>query len=354
MSALAQPQARPKTSAGDVETIQNLKRQLLHLKKTTDHREYFDLNNMTMQQLEFTIKRVQDTNGLTPPINVDRGQRGRGRIEVVADNGSRPGDDWEVVVQTKKGAVRPSDEKKVLTFKSPDRKGMTHNILHGLFMYPDFLSPQEENQLLNFVNDQVAKGARRELAGSTYNKVKHMTAQLHYGVFYNIAENAPGGKQVEQMPEELNRIVMKLINEGILKQNQRPNTAVVSVMEEGDGMLPKIESKEFARPICTVSLLSDADMLFGDKGGQIEAHGIGLFSFPCTFPHTTPFTLFTHTRTHRPYSRISKSITWTDFCRISECSSCSSHFFWLLAISGYGLLVSKGISMRYRSGDSIH
>jgi len=255
--------------------MQNLKRQLLHLKKTTDHREYFDLDNMTLQQLESTIKRVQEANGLSTTTNADRGQRGRGRSGAANDTGSRPGDDWEVVAPTKKGAVRPSDEKKVLMFTSPDRKGMTSNILHGLVMFADFLSAQEENQLLNFVNDQVAKGARRELAGNTYNKVKHMTAQLHYGVFYNMAQNAPGGKQVEPMPEELNRIVMKLINEGILHQNQRPNTAVVSVMEEGDGMLPHVDSKEFARPICTVSLLSDADMLFGDKSGQIEAHGIG-------------------------------------------------------------------------------
>ena len=145
-------------------------------------------------------------------------------------------------------------------------------------MFCDVITAQEETQLVSFVHDQVAKGARRELAGNTYNKAKHMTAQLHYGVFYNIAENSLGGKTVEPIPEELNRFITKLTNQGILKTHQRPNTALVSVMEEGDGMLPHVDSKEFTRPICTLSLLADHEMLFGDKSGQIEAHGIGVYA----------------------------------------------------------------------------
>lgn len=276
----APPQARgsSKGSASDADILQNLKRQLLHLKKETDHREYFDLDNMTIQQLESTIKRVREANGISSVQNNDRAVRGRGRGSASTENGSRPGDEWEVVAPTKKGAMRSNaamDEKKVQTFRARDRNGMTDNILNGLFMFPDFLSAQEENQLLNFVEDQVRKGERRELQGMTFHKAKNMSAQLHYGVFYNMAENAPGSKQVEPMPEELNKFVTKLINEGILTQKQRPNTAVVCVMEEGDGMLPRVDSKEFARPLCTLSLQSDGDMLFGDKSGQIESHGLG-------------------------------------------------------------------------------
>jgi alkylated DNA repair dioxygenase AlkB len=274
----AAPQARAKVSAGDAETMQNLKRQLLHLKKTTEHREYFDLDNMTMLQLESTIKRVQEANGI--PTKKDAGEKARGRANTeVAIPGLRSDDDWEVVAPTKKGStalVRTTD-KKILTPTHADRNGMTKNILHGLFLYTEVLTANEESHLVNFVNEQVAKGVRRELAGNTYYKGKHMTAQLHYGVFYNIAENSLGGKTVEPVPEELNRLINKLTTEGILKQQQRPNTALVSVMEEGDGMLPHVDSKEFARPICTLSLLADNEMLFGDKSGQIEAHGIGVY-----------------------------------------------------------------------------
>ena len=277
--AAPQPQPRAKVSPGEAETLQNLKRQLLHLKKTTDHREYFDLDNMTMQQLESTIKRVQEANGI--PTNSERGQRGRGRSNNEPTNtGVRPGDDWEVVGSTKKSgmAKKPTDDKKIKTFQGKDQHGVMPNICEGLTMFCDFITPQEETQLVSFVNDQVAKGARRELAGNTYNKAKHMTAQLHYGVFYNIAENSLGGKTVEPVPDELNRLITKLTNEGVLYSHQRPNTALVSVMEEGDGMLPHVDSKEFARPICTLSLLADHEMLFGDKSGQIDAHGIGMYA----------------------------------------------------------------------------
>jgi len=277
----AAPQARAKVSAGDAETMQNLKRQLLHLKKTTDHREYFDLDNMTMQQLESTIKRVQEANGI--PTKKDAGEKARGRANnEVAAPGLRSDDGWEVVAPTKKGSTAlVRTDKQILTPTHADRNGMTKNILNGFVLYTEFLTANEESQLVNFVNDQVAKGARRELAGNTYYKAKHMTAQLHYGVFYNIAENSLGGKAVEPIPKELNDLINKLTTEGILKQQQRPNTALVSVMEEGDGMLPHVDSKEFARPICTLSLLADNEMLFGDKSGQIEAHGIGVNACVC-------------------------------------------------------------------------
>lgn len=254
--------------------MNNLRRQLLHLKKTTNFREYFDLDNMTQQQLESTIKRIQEANGLaTAPTNNNAAARGRGRSGAATESVSRPGDEWEVVAPSKKGgkALDAKDEKRVQTFTRADRNGWSNNILNGLFLYPDVLTVNEEKELLNFVNDQVAKGQAGRLAGNTFNKSNQMTAQLHYGVFYNMAENASGGKSVEAMPEELNRFVNRLITEGIMSK-QKPDSAVVSVMEDGDGMLPHVESSLFARPIYCVTLMNDVDMMFGDKSGQIDAN----------------------------------------------------------------------------------
>ena len=265
-------QTKPKV--GEAEAMHQLKRQLLDLKKKTQHHEFFDLDKMTIKQLEDTIKRVQEANGIKIGDSSEKQRRGRSNPTV---SDAKPGEEWEVVPPTKKGAnkVQTNDLKQVLTPSHPDRNRTMGNILHGLYMYTEFLSHSEENQLLKFVDDHVSKGQRKELTGSTFHKAKHMSAQLHYGVFYNMADNAPGkDKTVMDMPEELNKFVTKLITEGILKQNQRPNTAVISVMEDGDGMLPRVDSKEFSRPICTLAIQNDTDMLFGDRSGQIEGNGI--------------------------------------------------------------------------------
>ena len=40
-----------------------------------------------------------------------------------------------------------------------------------------------------------------------------------------------------------------------------PNVVgLLDVMEDGDGMLPRVDSKEFSRPICTLAIQNDTDI----------------------------------------------------------------------------------------------
>jgi len=194
------------------------------------------------------------------------------------------------VQPTKKGQQRGMvDEKRVGTFTLHDKSGiMSGNLLQGLLLYHNVLQASEEQQLLDFVNDQVGRGKRRELAGTTFvpaHRSSKRAAQLQYGLAYNYAEQTVGGTQVEAMPEVLLQLANKLVTEGIIQPSQRPNTAVVSCYEEGECLPPHVDSKDFTRPICTLSLLSSADMCFGDKAGRIDVNPAGgMDGFPVTLP----------------------------------------------------------------------
>jgi len=50
---------------------------------------------------------------------------------------------------------------------------------------------------------------------------------------------------------------------------------VVNVYEDGDALPPHVDSKAFARPIVTVSLGADADMIFGEAAGRVAKSPAG-------------------------------------------------------------------------------
>jgi len=262
--------AMAKAPADSDAMLQQRKRELLSLKKSLGHQEYFDLENMSVAQLENAIKRLQESVG---------NKKGAQRTST-NDNVARPGDDWEVVHTTKKKEA-PSivDEKLVKTFNVSDKLNVINgNLLRGLALYHNVIDQKYESFLVNFINEQLARGKRKELKGATYvpaHKGSKRGAQLHYGIFCNYADNSAGGKDVEPLPEVLLDLSSTLITEGIIPPNLKPNTAVVNVYEEGDQLQPHVDSKDFLRPICTISLLSEADVVFGDNGGRIELHPNG-------------------------------------------------------------------------------
>lgn len=44
-----------------------------------------------------------------------------------------------------------------------------------------------------------------------------------------------------------------------------PDSCIVNVYEEGDCIPPHIDNHDFVRPFCTVSFLSECDILFGSN-----------------------------------------------------------------------------------------
>jgi len=262
------------------EALMARKRELLSMKKNYQHHEFFDLDKMGGAEVEAAIRKMQEAAGV--PLAGAKKPADKSRS-------AAPGDDWDVVASTsKKGHSIPVDEKKVKTFKLWDKaQVLPGNLLKGLTRFDNVITPSEETHLANFVADQLQKGRKSELRGSTLvvppRGSRHPT-QLQYGIAYNYQDHSVGGRhQVEVMPAVLEELVQKLIAEGIVSASQKPNTAVVNVYDEGCSLPPHIDSKSFTRPICTVSLNADADMLFGEKAGRIDKTPTGAWE-GCAVP----------------------------------------------------------------------
>lgn len=61
---------------------------------------------------------------------------------------------------------------------------------------------------------------------------------------------------------------------GILPKHKEPDTAIVNVYDVDDCIPPHIDHHDFDRPFCTISLLSQQNIMFGNR---IVSRGPGDF-----------------------------------------------------------------------------
>ena len=70
---------------------------------------------------------------------------------------------------------------------------------------------------------------------------------------------------------------------GILPKQKEPDTAIVNVYDVDDCIPPHIDHHDFDRPFCTISLLSQQNIMFGSK---IISRGPG--DFVCDYELPLP------------------------------------------------------------------
>jgi|APGre2960657444_1045066.scaffolds.fasta_scaffold06383_4 hypothetical protein len=105
---------------------------------------------------------------------------------------------------------------------------------------------------------------------------------IQYGVCYSYAPT-PGITQdvVEAMPATLEAVVDRMVRWGVLPAAVRPDSCIVNIYEEGDCIPPHIDHHDFTRPFCTLSLLSEAPIVFGTRL-TVVSEGVftGAFALP--------------------------------------------------------------------------
>ena len=68
-----------------------------------------------------------------------------------------------------------------------------------------------------------------------------------------------------------------------MPKNKEPDTAIVNVYDSEDCIPPHIDHHDFDRPFCTISLLSEQSIMFGQR---IISRGPG--DFDCDFSIPLP------------------------------------------------------------------
>nr|GMC96928.1 RNA demethylase ALKBH5-like [Ipomoea batatas] len=72
-------------------------------------------------------------------------------------------------------------------------------------------------------------------------------------------------------------MIKRLVKWHVIPPNCIPDSCIVNIYEEGDCMPPHIENHDFLRPFCTVSFLSECNVLFGSN---LKVVGPGEFDGP--------------------------------------------------------------------------
>ena len=96
--------------------------------------------------------------------------------------------------------------------------------------------------------------------------------------------NPPGillDEPVDPIPPLFKVIIRRLVRWHVLPPTCVPDSCIVNIYEEGDCIPPHIDNHDFMRPFCTVSFLSECDILFGSN---LKIVGAGEFVGPYSIP----------------------------------------------------------------------
>ena len=118
------------------------------------------------------------------------------------------------------------------------------------------------------------QGLKGELEGNTFMQATFIDRVLgtkgkgrlvlQYGSFYDYKDHQiRPNMSVDRMPAILTKLIDLLIQNGHLPKDARPNTAIINLYKTGDNIPPHIDHTDYPRPFSTLSLLSEAPMLFG-------------------------------------------------------------------------------------------
>ncbi|WVZ82690.1 hypothetical protein U9M48_029927 [Paspalum notatum var. saurae] len=171
--------------------------------------------------------------------------------------------------------------------------GRLVNIAAGLELHAGVFSSAEQKRIVECVYHLQEKGKRGELGDRTYSEPqKWMRGKgrvtIQFGCCYNYATdksgNPPGIIRTivsDPMPGLFKTMIKRLVRWQVLPTTCVPDSCIVNIYEPGDCIPPHIDSHDFVRPFCTVSFLSECNILFGSNL-KIAAPGefTGSFAIP--------------------------------------------------------------------------
>ncbi|OAY76360.1 RNA demethylase ALKBH5 [Ananas comosus] len=173
-------------------------------------------------------------------------------------------------------AIMLSLVKRKKDFKHMERVGGRWvNVLEGLELHEGVFSAAEQHRIVDCVLDFQQRGRRGLLRERTYSEPKKWMrgkgrVTIQFGCCYNYAKdnngNLPGimrDEEVDPMPPILKTMIKRMVAWHVLPPTCVPNSCIINIYDEDDCIPPHIDHHDFVRPFCTVSLLSQCNILFG-------------------------------------------------------------------------------------------
>ncbi|XP_050363712.1 RNA demethylase ALKBH9B isoform X2 [Argentina anserina] len=190
--------------------------------------------------------------------------------------------------------IRFMSVKRKKDFESLERvNGKYVNVVEGLELHTGIFSAAEQKRIVDYVYDLEQKGRNGELKARTFTAPRKWMkgkgrVTIQFGCCYNYAVdkngNPPGilqNEMVDPLPSLFKVIIRRLVRWHVLPPTCIPDSCIVNIYEEGDCIPPHIDNHDFVRPFCTVSFLSECNILFGTNLRVIDA---GEFEGPLRIP----------------------------------------------------------------------
>ncbi|WOH14157.1 hypothetical protein DCAR_0933673 [Daucus carota subsp. sativus] len=171
--------------------------------------------------------------------------------------------------------------------------GKATNVLQGLELHTKVFSADEQKKIVECVYDFQRRGQNGQLRERTYSEpTKWMRGKgritIQFGCCYNYAVdkngNPPGiirDEEVDPLPPLFKQMIKRMVRWHVLPPSCVPNSCIVNIYEAGDCIPPHIDHHDFLRPFCTVSFLTESNILFGSN---LKISGPGEFEGPVSIP----------------------------------------------------------------------
>ncbi|XP_015889643.1 RNA demethylase ALKBH9B [Ziziphus jujuba] len=162
-------------------------------------------------------------------------------------------------------------------------KGKIVNILQGVELHTGIFSAAEQKRIVDYIYKLQEKGKKGEFKERTYTAPqKWMRGKgrvtIQFGCCYNYAVdkngNSPGilyNEMVDPIPDFFKVMIRRLVRWHVLPPTCIPDSCIVNIYEEGDCIPPHIDNHDFVRPFCTVSFLSECNIVFGSNLKAVSA-----------------------------------------------------------------------------------
>ncbi|OMO75349.1 Oxoglutarate/iron-dependent dioxygenase [Corchorus capsularis] len=167
--------------------------------------------------------------------------------------------------------------------------GRGTNVLKGLELHTQVFNAEEQKKIVECVYDLQRMGQKGQLRERTYSEPRKWMrgkgrVTIQFGCCYNYAEDQKGNpprilrdEEVDPLPPLFKQMIKRLVRWHVLPPTCIPNSCIVNIYDEGDCIPPHIDHHDFLRPFCTVSFLTESNIIFGSN---LKIVGPGEFSGP--------------------------------------------------------------------------
>lgn len=267
------------------------------------------INNACDESLEFVAKNSTWSSKLAPnspkstevatphanPVSAETDRQSIAGVELTLDDGlSSQLIGPQGMSEEEKEQIRMSKVGRKKDFCHKERvDGRLINIVEGIELYTNVFNAEEQKRIVAGVNTYQKLGQKNQLCARTYSEPKKWMrgkgrATIQFGCCYNYAVdkdgNPPGiirDEEVDPLPPLLRNMIKRLVRWHILPSTCVPNSCIVNIYDEGDCIPPHIDHHDFVRPFCTVSFLTESNIMFGSN---LKILSPGEFSGPVSIP----------------------------------------------------------------------